>query len=83
MGTEAMYWLLLIYDFKHFKKMFGYFGYPGNVRTPMVFIANILFKLKHEWNLVIWTRSEGWIWKKQPEWKAERSYDNDTDDLPF
>jgi len=70
LGAEAMYWLFLIYDRKHFKKIFGMIGYPGNVRTPMVFFANISFKCKHEW------RIEKGFWTRKEE-------DLDIGDLPF
>lgn len=51
MADEAMYWLLLIYDFKTFRKVFGMIGYQGNVRTPMVFFAGITFKYRRfDWD---------------------------------
>lgn len=71
-GTEAMYWLFFIYDFNHFKKMFGTLGYHGNIRTPMVFFANLFFNVR-QWKF-------DWLWKKnnhEPEWMP-----NDNE-LPF
>jgi hypothetical protein len=82
-GTEAMYWLLLIYDYAHFKKMFGTLGYLGNIRTPIVFLANLSFNIKLKWKFDVWTRNNGWFWQnKEPDWKVERAYD-ETEDLPF
>ena len=86
MGTEAMYWLFLIYDFKHFKKLFGMFGYKGNIRTPMVFFANISFHIRNDkWSIDIWTKEKGWIWnrKKDNHWEQHGTESYDTDNLPF
>lgn len=82
MGAEAMYWLFLIYDFKHFKKMFGVFGYSGNIRSPMVLFASIAYKIRNEWKFDIYTKNKGWFWKrKEPDLEAaDNNYSND---LPF
>ena len=70
MADEALYWLLLIYDRKTLKKLIGSIGYVKNIRTPMVFLASIIFNIRHE------------KWKKEPDWKTERVFD-DVNELPF
>lgn len=46
LGREAMLWLFLIYDRPAYKKMLGSVGYCGNIRTPLVLIHSIAFKIK-------------------------------------
>lgn len=46
LGREAMLWLFLMYDRSAYKKMLGSVGYCGNIRTPLVLIHSVAFKIK-------------------------------------
>ncbi|WP_291726149.1 hypothetical protein [Bernardetia sp.] len=45
-GTECAWWLFLFFDRKTFLKRFGKTGYPSHKRTPLVFLGNLIFRIR-------------------------------------
>lgn len=51
LSEECSYWLLLLFNFRAFKAVFGKIGYPGfKTRvTPMVILGNMAFNVRGWW----------------------------------
>lgn len=83
-GAECCYWLFLFYDRSTFRRVFGRIGYPSKKRTPLVFLATLLF----DWRMERWKVFKPKI-KWKPNWRKRDRLtpldpfcDFDTD-LPF
>lgn len=46
LGKEASLWLFLFFDFETFKSVISIYGYPSKKRTPLVFLGNLIWKIR-------------------------------------
>lgn len=79
LAREATLWLYLFFDFKLFKKEIRSIQCLRNVRTPLVLLGNIIFRVRNfEFNKLIPKLN-----LRKPKAKLNKASFLDSDELPF